>query len=324
MVKPIAEMSGVYKSSGAKTLLADITFSIRRIGVTGFLGANGAGKTTTMEILSGCQGFDSGVVKIAGYCLQKQPAKARALIGYLPESPPVFEHLSIRESLSYIAQIRQLSYKCQKENIRWILNRLSLEGVSSQIVSSLSKGFRQRVGLAQALVHRPALMILDEPTDGLDPAQIKELRSFIGELGETGAVFLSSHLLSEVQAVCQDIMIIDRGKIRTQDSIQNLGPETQNIVTYVIAVNRHLTDFMAKLERIPLVIGTKRLNPQGDSIEFKFPVQQQERILNEIISLSLDGHHHLSLLQPRKNLEDVFLSMLESEKMKDLSQKLPN
>ena len=322
MIESIAELSGVCKSVGEKALLENITFAIKSKGVTGFLGANGAGKTTTMDILSGCQGFDSGSVKIAGHCLQRHPAKARSYIGYLPESPPVFEHLSVMESLVYMAQIRQLDKNEQKENIRWALNRLSLEGVSTRVVSSLSKGYRQRLGLAQALVHRPALMILDEPTDGLDPAQIKELRNLIQELGEDKAVFFSSHLLGEVQAVCHDIVIIEQGRIRTQESIHTLG--AQELAIYEVGVQNQITDFLHKLERIASVRVSRESGLGEGLLDVRFPMQNKEQILDRIVSLALEGRHHLTHLMTRKNLEDVFLSMHPVERLKKQDVTRPN
>ena len=322
MIESIAELSGVCKTVGEKALLENITFAIKGKGVTGFLGANGAGKTTTMDILSGCQGFDSGSVKIAGHCLQRHPAKARSYMGYLPESPPVFDHLSVMESLVYMAQIRQLDKNEQKENIRWALNRLSLEGVSTRVVSSLSKGYKQRLGLAQALVHRPALMILDEPTDGLDPAQIKELRHLIQELGEDKAVFFSSHLLGEVQAVCHDIVIIEQGRIRSQESIHTLG--AQEFAIYEVGVQNYITDFLHKLERITSVRVSRESGLGEGPLEVRFPLQNKEQILDRIVSLALEGRHHLTHLMPRKNLEDVFLSMHPVDTPKKLDVTRPN
>jgi len=190
-----------------------LDFSVNAGEVLGLLGPNGAGKSTTMRMLSGCLAPDEGRVRIRGLDLLEQPRAAKASIGYLPERPPVYRDLSVDEYLQFAARLRRVPRREVAGRVQRVKERCALQGVGRRLIGNLSKGYQQRVGIAQALVHDPAVVILDEPTAGLDPVQIREVRELIGEIGGRCAVLLSTHILPEVQAICHRAIIIHRGRL---------------------------------------------------------------------------------------------------------------
>ncbi|MGJ8668147.1 MAG: ABC transporter ATP-binding protein [Oceanococcus sp.] len=208
---------------GSQQAVADFSLEIRRGEVIGLLGPNGAGKTTSLRMLSGCLSPDQGHVQINGVDLHRQPLAAKAQLGYLPEKPPLHLELRVDEFLLFAARLRGLNAKQARQSLQRTCEACGLEAVRKRIIGSLSKGYRQRVGLAQALIHNPALIILDEPTDGLDPQQLQQVRQLIRNLASDHAVLLSSHLLSEVQAVCDRLALMSRGKLVKQLSMHALG-----------------------------------------------------------------------------------------------------
>ncbi len=198
---------------GAHQAVADFSLELQRGEVLGLLGPNGAGKTTSLRMLSGCLAPQQGRILINGLDLQAQPQAARAQLGYLPETPPLHAELKVSEFLRFAARLRGISKSQLAAALDHVLQACSLDDVQHQVIGSLSKGYRQRVGLAQALIHRPALIILDEPTDGLDPRQLQQVRQLIRSLSQNHAVLLSSHMLSEVQAVCDRVALMASGRI---------------------------------------------------------------------------------------------------------------
>jgi ABC-2 type transport system ATP-binding protein len=212
------EAIGITKRYGELIAVDDVSFSVARGEVVGFLGPNGAGKTTTMRVLTGYLPATDGTVVIAGSDIFRDPIQARRAIGYLPETPPLYPEMTVRSFLEYVARIKDVDRKKRREAVDRALERTALTGVSRQVIGTLSKGFRQRVGLAQAIVHDPPVLILDEPTAGLDPLQIREIRALITELtspskGDTQhTVILSTHILAEVDAICRRVILIHQGR----------------------------------------------------------------------------------------------------------------
>jgi ABC-2 type transport system ATP-binding protein len=200
----------------------DITFTIREGAIVGFLGPNGAGKTTTMRVLTGFLSPTEGEIRVAGYDVVREPMKARASIGYLPENIALYPEMRVREYIRYRADLEGVRRADRKARVDDVLERCLISEVADKVNGTLSKGFKQRVGLAGALVHRPPIMILDEPTVGLDPKQIIKIRELIKELGRDRTVLLSTHILPEVEAVCDEVLIIDRGKIVAQGTPEEL------------------------------------------------------------------------------------------------------
>lgn len=214
---PVIEVEGVTKRYGDLHAVRDLTFSVARGEVVGFLGPNGAGKTTTMRMLTGFIPPTDGTIRMAGHDVFADPRRARAAVGYLPETPPLYTEMTVRGFLGFVAAIKDVPRSQRRDAVDRAVERCGLAEVHRRVIGQLSKGYRQRVGLAQAIVHSPQVLVLDEPTVGLDPIQIREIRSLIAELAspthgsERQTVILSTHILPEVEAICQRVILINRG-----------------------------------------------------------------------------------------------------------------
>ena len=206
------EVSHLSKSYGSRPAVQDLSFTVPDGQIYGLLGPNGAGKSTIMNILTGYLAPTEGEVKVAGFRLPEQAQRAKACVGYLPEQPPLYPEMTVQEYLDFVAELKGVKHAQRKQQVLAAARRTGLEEVLPRVIRSLSKGYRQRVGIAQALLGSPQLIILDEPTVGLDPAQVIEIRNLIRELGKAHTVILSSHILSEVQAVCQQVLILEPGQ----------------------------------------------------------------------------------------------------------------
>lgn len=216
------EVKHLTKRYGNHTAVSDLSFSVKKGQIYGFLGPNGAGKSTTMNIMTGCLAASQGEVKIGGYDIFEDSARAKRLIGYLPEQPPLYQDRTPREYLTFVGMAKGISKSELKKEIEEAMKVTQITQVADRLIKNLSKGYKQRVGIAQAILGNPEVIILDEPTVGLDPIQIIEIRELIQKLGKNHTVILSSHILSEVQAVCQTIMIISKGKLVACDTPENL------------------------------------------------------------------------------------------------------
>ena len=218
----MVEVSHLSKNYGSHPAIRDLTFSVADGQVYGLLGPNGAGKSTIMNILTSYLAPTGGEVKVAGFSLPEQAQQAKACVGYLPEQPPLYMDMTVEEYLAFCAQLKKVPLEQQEHQLREVIAMTQLEPVQSRLIGNLSKGYRQRVGLAQAILRYPPILILDEPTVGLDPKQIIEVRSLIHNLAKEHTVILSSHILSEVQAVCDQIIILHHGKLLANDTPEGL------------------------------------------------------------------------------------------------------
>ncbi len=207
------QASGLTRSYGGRLAANNISLVVKPGEVLGLLGVNGAGKSTTMDMLAGIQIPDKGDVSISGYSLTKQPRQARRRLGYLPEQPPVYPELTVNEYLGYCARLRRIKAKKVAPAVEYVKQRCGLVDVGQRLIRNLSKGYQQRVGIAQAIIHEPDIIILDEPTVGLDPVQIIEIRKLIRELGQSHSVILSTHILPEVLSICDHVTILRQGKV---------------------------------------------------------------------------------------------------------------
>jgi ABC-2 type transport system ATP-binding protein len=219
----VIEVEGLTKDYGTVVAVRDVTFSVGRGEVVGFLGPNGAGKSTTLRILAGFLGASSGRVRIAGFDIAEDSLRARSALGYMPEAAPLYPELRVREYLDFRARLKRVPRGKRKSHVERAIERARLKEVSETTIGHLSKGYRQRVGLADALVADPPLLILDEPTAGLDPNQVREVRALIAELATDHTVLLSTHILSEVEATCQRALVIDRGRLVGQGTLAELS-----------------------------------------------------------------------------------------------------
>lgn len=216
------EVFHLTKKYGSRLAVDDVSFTVEDGQIYGLLGPNGAGKSTIMNILTGYLSATSGQVAVAGHPLPEEADAAKACVGYLPEQPPLYPEMTVQEYLDFAAELKGVKKAERKEQVLKAARRTGLEAVLPRLIRSLSKGYRQRVGIAQALLGSPKLIILDEPTVGLDPAQVIEIRKLIRELGRAHTVILSSHILSEVQAVCQKVLVLSKGKLATSGTLEEL------------------------------------------------------------------------------------------------------
>lgn len=219
------EVKNVTKKYGKAVAVDNISFTIREGEIVGLLGPNGAGKSTTMNMLTGFIEQTSGEIIIDGYDILKKPQKAKKLIGYMPEGVPLYTDLTVKEFVTYMAEIKNVNKKEKKEKVQKIIEQTGIKDVEEKLIRNLSRGYKQRVSMAGALVGEPKILILDEPTVGLDPKQITEIRNLIKELGKTHTIILSSHILSEVSQICNKVIIINKGKIVAIDKPENLAAD---------------------------------------------------------------------------------------------------
>ena len=223
------EVSHLSKSYGSRPAVQDLSFTVPDGQIYGLLGPNGAGKSTIMNILTGYLSATSGQVTVAGHPLPEEADAAKACVGYLPEQPPLYPEMTVQEYLTFAAELKGVKKAERKEQVCRAARRTGLEAVLPRLIRSLSKGYKQRVGIAQALLGSPRLIILDEPTVGLDPAQVIEIRKLIRELGRAHTVILSSHILSEVQAVCRQILILSKGHLAAAGSLEELTADGKSL-----------------------------------------------------------------------------------------------
>ena len=223
------EVSHLTKKYGHRLAVEDVSFAVADGGICGLLGPNGAGKSTIMNILTGYLSATSGQVAVAGHPLPEEADAAKKCVGYLPEQPPLYPEMTVQEYLDFAAELKGVKKAERKEQVCSAARRTGLEKVLPRLIRSLSKGYRQRVGIAQALLGSPRCIILDEPTVGLDPAQVIEMRKLIRELGQAHTVILSSHILSEVQAVCQQVLILSKGRLAASGSLQELTADGRSL-----------------------------------------------------------------------------------------------
>lgn len=302
------EVKGLQKSFGDFQALSDITFHVEKGQIVGFLGANGAGKTTTMDILCGCIGADQGSAKIAGYEISEHPIEVKKRIGYLPDEPPLHKDMKVLEFLHYVGQLHGLSKSNLKLKTNEIMEKLEISNMQNRLISQLSKGYRQRVGLAQALIHDPDVLILDEPTEGLDPNQILQIRQLIKSLKGQHTILFSSHILSEVESVCDELVIVDRGRVVEQGTLQNLVSRLESGRSYQLRVREGANALLQKLAPIE---GLNRLSLENETDQvISFQTPDPDKVLDRIAHEVLQGGHGLKELTLKsKKLEDVFYQL---------------
>ncbi len=236
------EVSHLTKKYGGHLAVDDVSFTVEDGQIYGLLGPNGAGKSTIMNILTGYLSATSGQVTVAGHPLPEEADEAKACVGYLPEQPPLYPEMTVGEYLNFAAELKKVPRAQRKEQVLRAARRTGLEKVLPRLIRSLSKGYKQRVGIAQALLGSPKIIILDEPTVGLDPAQVIEMRKLIRELGKAHTVILSSHILSEVQAACQQVLILSKGKLAASGTLQELTADGRSLEEVFLALTGAQTD----------------------------------------------------------------------------------
>ena len=304
------EVSRLTKMYGPRTAIQDLNFKVNAGEIVGFLGPNGAGKSTTMKILTGYMPATEGDVKVAGFDVFDEPEEVKKNIGYLPEHPPLYLEMTVEDFLLFAGRLKQIEKSKLKTQIDWALEKTNLGRVRNRIIGNLSKGFRQRVGLAQALVHNPPVLILDEPTVGLDPVQIIEIRELIKSLGREHTVVLSSHILPEVTATCSRIIVINRGKIVAEDSMESLALRLKKGLLVSATVRTPSDAGIQALRSLPFV---ENVSVTGPKIVVQLKTDQNEmrdQIANIVVQ---NGMGLLEFGAERVSLEEIFLQLTTEE-----------
>jgi len=303
----LIEVKNLSRYFGSLRAVNDIEFEVKRGEVLGFLGPNGAGKSTTMKMITGNLAPTSGQVSVNGIDLFDQPKLAKTHIGYLPEQPPLYKQLLVDEYLVYCAQINRVARGSIDQAVTRVKQRCGLTDTGNRLIANLSKGFQQRVGLAQAIIHSPDIVILDEPTVGLDPIQIREIRELIRELGKEHSVIISTHILPEVQTLCDTVQIINQGEIVLKDSVESLSRYMQ---ASSLTLSMKRPPSLDSLTKIPHIIEAEQL--QDD--RFRLHYAPENNPAEEIVKLSVEKDWGLVELSPhRRSLEDVFVDITTSE-----------
>jgi ABC-2 type transport system ATP-binding protein len=308
------ELSQVTKSYSGVKAVDNISLSIPSGQILGFLGPNGAGKTTTMRMITCYMPPTSGKIVVDGLDTEEQSLEVRRKIGYLPEMAPVYQDMNVVDYLDYVADLRHVEDDARPKRIKSVIERCGLGDVLSKYVGQLSKGYRQRVGLAQAILHDPEMLILDEPTAGLDPNQIAEIRMLIKELGREKTVILSTHILSEVQATCSRIVIINQGRIVADDTPQGLQASAQGHSVLLATVKKGAADVVSKARTISGVENVRQVPADGD-IRVRIETAAGRDVREDLFHLAVKEDWVLLEMQTEvHSLEDVFHRLTVEEK----------
>jgi ABC-2 type transport system ATP-binding protein len=298
------QVNGLTKDYGARRAIDNLTFDAEQGEIVGFLGPNGAGKTTTMRILTGYMPPTEGTATVAGYDIIDESLEVRKRVGYLPETVPLYNDMTALEYLKFMAELRRIPDP--EERAYETLENVNLEERANSYIGTFSKGMRQRIGLAQALIHRPEVLILDEPTIGLDPAQVVEIRNVIREIGKDRTVLLSTHILSEAQQMCDRVLIINKGKIVTEDTPENLQSRLVGAQRVVLRVRGDSDGLSTKVSRVK---GVRAVEAKSDgSVEFEFAAGEDSRpqVAKAVIQA---GYELLEMRPVGLSLEEIFLEL---------------
>lgn len=321
----MVEIQNLTKYYGNKAALKGISFTIKENEVLGFLGPNGAGKSTTLNIMAGVIPSTSGTVRIQGYDIAQQPVKAKRCIGFLPEIPPVYPDMKVKEYLYFAAGLKGIPAAKRKGEVERVMERLKITDVQKRLIRNLSKGYKQRVGFAQALLGDPPVLILDEPTVGLDPTQLMEVRNLILDLKHNHAIILSSHILGEISAVCDRIIIINHGEIKADDTIENLEENQQTNTTLCLKIQ-------GSSREVPKIARSVEGVIRVDNIQFvktgvyTYDVEiENDSVRNALLSALLQhGLEVLEVSAEKKNLEQVFVKLVNQPTKRASLQDLLN
>jgi len=309
----VIEVKNITKKYGSFTAVDNISFKIEEGEIIGLLGPNGAGKSTTMNMITGYIEPTEGEIKVEGYDISKKPKKAKAQIGYMPEGVPLYSDLTVKEFVTYMAELKKVDRKTRKEKVEKIIEQTGLKDVEKKLTRNLSRGYKQRVSMAGALVGEPKILILDEPTVGLDPKQITEIRALIKELGKKHTIILSSHILSEVSQICNKVIIINKGKIVAIDTPENLEKKVESNNTTYVTVEDTENKIETMKEKIPEIKDIKLIKENEDGtkeyvLESDKDVDLRKIVFNEF------AKENITIFEMKKadtTLEDAFMKLIE-------------
>ena len=305
---------GLSKRYGTHLAVKDVNFNIKKGEVIGFLGPNGAGKSTIMNILTGYLSMTQGKVEVDGFDVVEYPEEAKRRIGYLPEIPPLYTDMKVREYLNFIYDLKKVKFP-KKAHVDEVLRLVKIDNVQNRLIKNLSKGYRQRVGFAQALIGNPDVLILDEPTVGLDPKQIIEIRNLIGRLGKNHTIILSSHILSEIQAVCKRVIIINRGQIIADDTAENLAFKLSSDKSLLARIACTEDDMLSTLQTVKGVKSVASLGQmERGTFDFIIEPEEGEDVRSAVFDRVVSRGKKLLVLKDNKlSLEQIFLRLTEAD-----------
>jgi ABC-2 type transport system ATP-binding protein len=310
----VIEAEDLTKYYGNVCAIENVSFRVNPGEIVGFLGPNGAGKTTTMRILSCFMPASGGTARIAGYDIHAQSLEARSRIGYMPETVPLYREMTVRSYLQFFGSIRGMSSRWRESRIREVMDICRIENYAQTRIGKLSKGYRQLVGVAQAILHEPEVLILDEPTIGIDARQVVQIRQLIKELGGEHTVILSSHILPEVSMICERVIIMDRGRIVALDSAENLSAKLKGVQLFEIEARGPTLAIKEKLEGVR---GVLKVTVEGtnDIKRYRVECKPGEDIRDELVSSLVNGGYSLlGLRSSEMSLEDIFLELTREER----------
>jgi ABC-2 type transport system ATP-binding protein len=313
----VIQVESLTKHYGPSRGVEDLNFTINKGEIVGFLGPNGAGKSTTMRMLTGAMPPSSGSVTIDGLDIFKKPLEVKKNVGYLPESPPLYLDMPVRAYLTFVAKLKGLDRKKIKTAVDDAMARTHVDGVANRLIQNLSKGYRQRIGLAQAIIHNPAFLVLDEPTSGLDPKQIIDIRDLIRSFASDHTVILSSHILPEVSATCQRVMIINEGKIVADDEISKIQGGRGVVSSILLRVGGHHLGLQEKFNSVP---GVETVRGEIDGSDSLFTIhavkgEDPRPGLAKAVVQGAEGELLELRTSASASLEDVFLKLTTDEKL---------
>ena len=305
------EVKGLTKVYGNKTAVDNVSFKIRNGRIYGLLGSNGAGKSTTMNIITGCLSPTEGTVLINGYDICKQPIEAKRQIGYLPELPPLFTDMTPLEYLTFVAEAKGVSEDLVDRQVKEAMNLTDLVAVKDRLIRNLSKGYRQRVGIAQAFLGSPDIVILDEPTVGLDPQQLTEIRALIRKLGSKMTVIISSHILSEIAELCDHVIILSEGRVVADSSMADLVAQVSSDTELYLTVKGDEAGVREVLDTVEGVGKVKVLaSPDKKTVKLKVTVEGEADIRDDIFFAMAERRYAvISMEKGEHSLEEIFLSL---------------
>ena len=309
------EVNHLSKQYGQYKAVSDLSFQVKEGEILGFLGPNGAGKSTTMNILTGYISATDGTVKIDRFDILKEPEQAKKRIGYLPEIPPLYMDMTVNEYLEFVAELKKVSKEKRKQMIEEIKESVKITDVAQKMIKTLSKGYKQRVGLAQAMIGYPDVLILDEPTVGLDPKQIIEIRDVIQSLGKKHTIILSSHILSEVSAVCDRVLIISKGKIVASDTPERLSDNLSKGHRLKVRLKGEQKQILEALKNEKTIVKIEQEGTKEEgTFDFILEAQEAEDIRQVIFELAVKNDFVLLMMKSMDmSLEDIFLQVTSQE-----------
>jgi ABC-2 type transport system ATP-binding protein len=322
------KVEGLTKRYARNVAVDNISFEVAKGSIVGFLGPNGAGKTTTMRVLTCFLPPTAGGAEVAGFDVMKQPLEVKKRIGYLPEAPPLYPEMEVVEYLNFVANLKGIPRGERKQRVDSVTERCAIGDVSTKLISKLSKGYRQRVGLAQAIIHNPDVLVLDEPTAGLDPKQILETRDLIKQLAGDHTIILSTHILPEVEQTCEKVIIISKGRLVATDSVQNLTSRLRGAEAIAVEVEPRNTapldavQVRQRLEHVPGVSRVVAKESKDNRCIFEVESLQGRHIRADLARAVVEADWNLTELRPVAfSLEEIFLQLTSADRAAEGGEK---